>query len=299
MPALLTAYLPGAAAQDFLLEVDRVHIGRGEHCTLRLAHASVSREHARLDFDPRSQQWRLQDLDSKNGSHVHGQRIRDTTWRGQAWLRFGEVLCEFRPLDASAVAQHRARPTQRRATWQALTERVERQAAQPALLPSTLAAVLELSGCDRGFLLLAESGGWRVRECQGLAGEALAAPEFAGSLGAVERTRQSRRPWVLNDVGQDADLAGRASIIAGDVRALLCLPLLSGEELLGVIYADSRRPGARITELDFELLCAFADRASLWLAAYRAQAHLQALAEDTAPAWTTLLLEPLATHAAR
>lgn len=298
MSALLTAYLPEAAAQDFLLEDDSVRIGRGEACTLRLAHASVSREHAILAFDTVSQAWRLQDLGSKNGSFLRGQRVRDAGWHGPAWLRFGEVLCEFRPLDAAAVAQHRARQSQRHATWQAVTERVERQAAQPSLLPSTLAAVLELSGCERGFLLLAESDGWRVRERLGLAGEELADPGFAGSLGAVERARRQRQPVVLNDVEQDAELAARASIVRGNVRALLCLPLLQGEELLGVIYADSRRPGARISALDFELLCAFVERASLWLAAYRGRSQLQALAGEL-PEWSSLLAQQPAAHAAR
>ena len=60
----------------------------------------------------------------------------------------------------------------------------------------------------------------------------------------------------------------------GGVSALACLPLALGDELLGVVYADSRSPGAVVTRLDLELLEAFAERATLWLAARQHQAAL-------------------------
>jgi GAF domain-containing protein len=72
---------------------------------------------------------------------------------------------------------------------------------------------------------------------------------------------------VFNDIGQDAWLASRDSVIGSGLRTLVALPLLDGARALGVIYADRRDAGAPLTTLDVELLQAFAERCSLWIAA--------------------------------
>ena len=59
---------------------------------------------------------------------------------------------------------------------------------------------------------------------------------------------------------------------------LVCVPLLLDDDVLGIVYADSRRPGSLVTTLDIELLRAFAERAALWIAARRSESTLAALA---------------------
>lgn len=282
MSARLTAYLPeGAAAECLLRSPVAVRIGRSQDCALVLPHASVSREHAELVPDAGG--WRLRDLDSKNGSFVEGARVSERELGAVTWLRFGDVPCEFRKLDAAALERADQRNALRNSASRLHTLRAQRQDKLPDLLQATLAAVVELSGCERGFLLLCEPGGGiAVRAWQGIESKALGSPAFGGSFGAVERAMKERAPLVLNDIGRDAELSARASVIAGGLRTLVCLPLLFGDEVLGLAYADSRQPGALVTQLDLELLCAFADRASLWIAARRSQ---EALADVGALDW--------------
>ena len=132
--------------------------------------------------------------------------------------------------------------------------------------------------------LLPEAGGWRVRASHGLDAAALRSRDFLGSVGALERAIQTGEAVVLNDIGTDPALAQRASIAAAGLRSVLALPLKQGERLLAVVYADSRRAGAAITEIELELLRAFAERAALWIAARQGAASLEQLA-GPAPDW--------------
>lgn len=287
MPAQLVAYLPDRPAVACLIAAEeRVRVGRAPECGLRLDHPSVSRRHA--EFLRQDCDWRLIDLGSKNGSFLNGRPVREATRiEGAAWLRFGDVACEFTPLSDEEAANAARRLDRRRENSVALAQRLQQQTALPDLLQDTLRAVCELADCERGFLLLAEDGGLRVRATHAMDPGSLTRREFSGSVGAVERTIAAKAPVVVNELASDPGLHARASVLAGALQALVCLPLLDGASVLGVVYADSRRPGATITELDLELLQAFTARAALWIAVRRDARALAALAAQ--PRWGDIL----------
>lgn len=273
MSARLTAYLPeGAAAECLLRDPATARIGRSPPCEFLIEHPSVSRLHAELRHE--DGHWQLRDLDSKNGSFVEGSRISLQALPMATWLRFGDVTCEFQPLDAAALARAESRTAARRTASAVHIREAERERELPDLLKACLAAVVDISGTERGFLLLAGTGGLTVRAWQGLEPGALAEPAFVGSVGAVERALREQAPVVLHEVGLDHQLGHRASVITGGLRALVCLPLMLDGQVLGVVYADSRRPGSAITGLELDLLAAFTERAALWIAARRSESEL-------------------------
>ena len=286
MPAQLLAYPPDRAAIACLVDTEEsVLVGRAPECGLRLDHPSVSRRHAELRRE--GEGWRLTDLGSKNGSFLNGERVSNSLLATLAWLRFGDVACEFTPLGREEFARTAQRQARRRENSIVLAQRLQEQTALPDLLLDTLRAVCELADCERGFLLLAEANGLQVRATHALDPASLSRREFSGSIGAIERAVTSCRPVVLNEFGLDPSLGARASVVAGGLQTLVSLPLLDGGEVLGVVYADSRRPGATITELDLDLLRAFSERAALWIAARRDARALAALA--TPPRWSDIL----------
>ncbi len=273
MSARLTTYLPeGAAAECLLRPTSPAHIGRSGECEILIDHPSVSRVHARLE--PGQGQWQLVDLASKNGTYVDGLRISSQRLERASWLRVGDVACQFQPLDAQALERAEIRASTRRSASLVHTQRVEQHKALPDLLQATLAAVVELAGCQRGFLLVAGPDGLAVRAWQGLQAAHLGRPDFSGSVGAVQRALDAGKPVIVHDIGADPHLGSRASVVAGGLRTLVCLPLEFNGEVLGLAYADSREPGTLVTTLDLELLQAFASRASLWIAARRSEAAL-------------------------
>ena len=289
MQARLIAYPPDSAAIVCQPPADMaLSIGRGPGAGLRLDHPSVSREHAELSR--RDGQWRLRDLGSKNGSFVDGSRVDDATLARDCWLRFGDVYCEFVPLSDAQAAAEAAGQQSRRAAVTARTARIEALTRQDAsagsstqaLLDDSLRSVLELAQCERGFVLLDKGDGLQVRASRALDPSRLRASEFAGSVGAVRRALEQGRPVVVNDLGRESWLSGRASVIKAGISALACLPLMEGGRAFGAIYADRVRAGPPITTLDLELLEAFVEGAAVWIAAQRTSALLAA--QTPAPA---------------
>lgn len=267
MQARLIAYPPDQAAMARTLAPGLpLTIGRAPDAALRIEHPSVSRQHGALRFD--DGHWQLSDLDSKNGSFVDGIRVRQATLLRPCWLRFGDVYCEFAPLSDEEAAVAEADRAARRTSATARTARLDGLARLEDLLDASLRGVVELAQCERGFVLLARDDDFAVRASLALS-PGTSARSFSGSVGAIRRALDERRSVVVNDIGRDPALAGRASVIAAGLNALVALPLFDGERALGAIYADRARPGPAITTLDVELLEAFAETAALWIAARR------------------------------
>ncbi len=270
MPALLTAYFPGAAAETCLLrDQQQVTIGRDSESDWCLDHPSVSRLHAELRRD--GDVWLLHDKRSKNGCFVEGTRTHDARLEQSTWLRLGDIHCEFMPLDAQAAERFDQRGARRQQSSIALAERVGQHTVLPDVLDETLRSVVELAECERGFILLNGPDGLRVRSCHGLKMEDLHMRRFAGSMGAAMKSLTAGKVVVHNALAADAEMALRESVIDAGLRALVCLPLKIGNAVVGVVYADTRGTGSTITSLDLELLEAFVERAALWMEARRGQ----------------------------
>lgn len=289
MQARLIAYPPEqAATARTLAPGDALSIGRAPESGLRIDHPSVSRAHAELHFD--GAHWQLRDLDSKNGSFVDGIRVQEAALLRAGWLRFGDVYCEFAPLSDDEAAAAEAGRQARRANATARTARLDGLARLEDLLDASLRGVVELAQCERGFVLLAKDDGFVIRASLALDPGRLVARSFSGSVGAIRRALSERRSVVANDIGRDPWLAGRASVVAAGLNALVVLPLFDGERALGAIYADRMRPGPAITTLDLELLEAFAETASLWIAARRTSDLLSGEhAMDGMPDWHAIV----------
>ena len=113
MFARLTAYLPeGAAAECVLRAPQPGLVGRAPPADLLLPHTSVSRRHAGIVPGPKG--WTLSDLGSRNGTFVDGERVDTRLLTGSTWLRFGDVHCEFRVLDAAEAKRAGRRTSERR-----------------------------------------------------------------------------------------------------------------------------------------------------------------------------------------
>lgn len=255
----------GPALLRFLSEGPTLGIGRELDCALRLDHASVSRRHAELITE--NGRWRLRDLGSKNGSFAEGMRVEEAELHFPTWLRFGDVACQLQEVTRDEANTSMQRGEFLRQSSLARANSLQECTALPDLLRETLESVCELSGCDRGFLLLGEGSELQVAATRGVASHTLARREFSGSIGAVQRALARRAPVVINETRSDPGLAARPSVLQGGLRCLLCLPLLDGDTLIGTIYADSREPGEALSEFDLELLAAFCERAALWIAA--------------------------------
>ncbi len=281
MPARLTILFPSAPARELILpEGGETVVGRGLECAVRVDDDCVSRRHAALAPGPAG--WMVTDLGSKNGTLVDGVPVETRALAAVSWLSFGGLLARFETVPESVEALNEARLRRLTTALEARRD-FDPELGLGDLLSRVVASMLELTNAERGFVLLAgEDGELEVAARSGLSWDDLRAAEFGGSVGAVEKVLASGRPVVSTDVRADAELAARASIVAGGIRALLCIPLQALDRQLGVMYADSRRPGAAFTELDLEILEALTAQAGLAIAVASLDGELRGLSEQLA-----------------
>jgi putative methionine-R-sulfoxide reductase with GAF domain len=288
MPARLTIHFPSAPAREQVLPEGReTVVGRGLECGMVLPDDRVSRRHATLTPDPSG--WRVADLGSKNGTLVDGRPLEPgrpaaLSQPEASWISFGGVVARFEAMSCPIEALHAAR-MRRLASALEVRRDIDSAVGLGELLSRVVASMLALANAERGFLLLSGAEGrLEVAARSGLSWHDLQAAEFGGSIGAVERTLGSGKPVVRTDVRTDAELGGRASVVNAGIRALLCVPVQALDRRIGVLYADSRRPGAAFTELDVELMEALAGQAGLAIAVSRLDGELRGLADQLAQA---------------
>lgn len=278
MAARLTIYPPDQPVRSFLLEPgSEYQLGRAAPCDILVSDPRISRSHARIAH--RDHAWRIEDLGSKNGLQVGGRDCREAELGDGAWISFGGLLANFSLLSAEQLAADRRQTEARWGSTMDLSRRLEPAAGIEQLLEQVLDAVLELAGAERGFVMLPDDQGrLAVRASVRRGRPESRRDDFPGSRSAVERVLASRQAVVVCDAREDILLARRPSIEAGAIRALVCLPLLVGERLSGVIYLDSRAEGKVFTELDLELLETFGSHAALVLGVASVRDELAELA---------------------
>ena len=282
MPARLTFLLPSGPARELILPEGReTVVGRGQGCGVVIEDDRVSRRHAALTPGPSG--WTVADLGSKNGTLVDGMPATGGRATARSWISFGGLIARFETTPGPVEALQEER---RRRLAAALDARRELDPAigLQELLARVVTSMLGLTNAERGFVLLRdEDGGLVVAARSGISRDDLRAVEFSGSTGAVERALASGRAVVSADAQADAEMGARPSVAAGGIRALICVPVQMHDQRIGVMYADSRRPGAAFTELDLEILEALAAQAGLAIAVTSLNGELRGLAERISP----------------
>jgi pSer/pThr/pTyr-binding forkhead associated (FHA) protein len=103
--ARLAVVYPRALARVHPLDEDAVTVTRqaATERSLVLAHATVSRRHAVIRWDPAAGRHTLADLDSRNGTWLDGQPVHALPpfLDDGAVLRFGDVLAVYERRDAA------------------------------------------------------------------------------------------------------------------------------------------------------------------------------------------------------
>jgi len=124
--------------------------------------------------------------------------------------------------------------------------------------------IVRLTDAERGFLMLRdENDKFTIRVARNWEQESIQESDFAISRTIINRVTEGGQPIVTTNAQEDPRFGGQESIIAYNLRSILCVPLKVKDELTGVIYADNRIRTGLFTEGDRDLLNAFAHQAAV------------------------------------
>jgi len=93
--------------------------------------------------------------------------------------------------------------------------------------------------------------------------ESIKPAESAISHTVIQKVAESGEAILTTNAQQDPRLSGQESIIAFNLRSILCVPLKVKNDLIGVIYADNRIRAGIFSETERDLLSAFANQAAV------------------------------------
>ncbi len=124
--------------------------------------------------------------------------------------------------------------------------------------------IIRLTQAERGFLMLRDETGELVTTvARNWEQESIDPSEFEISLTVVNRVASEGKPVLTTNAQEDPRFGGQDSIITYNLRSILCVPLKVKDELIGVIYADNRVRTGLFSEIERNLLNAFANQAAV------------------------------------
>ncbi len=143
--------------------------------------------------------------------------------------------------------------------------------------------IIKLTGAERGFLMLRdESAQMSTRIARNWEQASLNQSEYAVSNTVIQRVIETGESILTTNAQEDPRFGGQESIIAFNLRSILCVPLKVKNDLIGVIYADNRIRSGIFTESERDMLGAFSNQAAIAIDNARLFASLRrTLAEVT------------------
>lgn len=291
-PALI--FVQGSDQKNIVLNRSPFTVGRKVDKDLVIADPRVSRDHAQILQEGAA--FYLEDLGSKHGTFVNGERIeRQKLERGDR-LEFGardSAYVLFNPAHAKSntarelLSQISVIGGVKPETTELETLRLFLEAARKLntagvldeILVTMLDVTLELTRAERAYVFLKdEDGTLRLRAGRNGQQEPLLDDKTI-SHSILEESMRSNSEFLLTDTSSSLDLAGRQSIVAYDLRTVVCIPLRklqvhatrdaqtpvpagTAAEAMGVLYVDSRFTSRDISAVSKEILHAIAIEAA-------------------------------------
>ena len=259
-------------------------LGRQGDNDLVLLDNRISRQHARIVHDGQGY-YVLEDLSSRHGTYVNGERIERCVLKDGDQLSLGvsdayhltfvsEEATLARLLERIGTVPESSAPRLQQINFLLqLAQMLHRAAALEDILIAVVDSALQLSGADRGILfLMDESDRLSLRLMRQRPGARGGAQATGYSEEIIQRVLETRREEMALENLAGGPMARETVLISGRQRAILAIPLqklpvaeAGGEtmrqiapKLLGVLYLESSSQPAAITSLDRQALGALA-----------------------------------------
>ena len=235
-------------------------VGRARHNDIALNEPSISKFHARLEYE--DGRFFIQDADSLHGLYVNAAKVRRAELSPGAQIQLGNVTLKFSLLGVdSATGSMRKLPwIEQQQLLLSLVQTLNATLVLSQVLEQVLDAIMHITAAERGFLLLADTSpeasrypavaGLRLRVARRRSGDAVPSESHGISSTVVRRALESGEivssPFPDGAGEEDDDPAAATAKVA---RTILCLPLRSPRagadgagsfpRGLGALYVDN------------------------------------------------------------
>jgi adenylate cyclase len=251
--------------REYNLAPGRTTIGRRSDNDIVIADLSASRLHAEVLYDPVDDNLILRDLGSTNGTYVNRERlIEPRLLAPKDIIRIGEhLITVFRP--ASSGVTGALIPGTQTLTRDVVLESIDQHAVLMYDAARKLNTVMDVESALRevSSMIRVSLGADR---CEVILPEAFDQMRELGFPMGIARMAIDRRAVVnIPDIALEEErIRESASLLR--IRSVLCVPVLSGEEVMALIYMYKTSPADRpFDQQDVQLAVAISHQAALTL----------------------------------
>src|SRR5271165_5139916 len=290
-PALV--FVQGSEQKNIVLNRTPFTVGRKVDKDLVIADPRVSRDHAQIMQE--GQDFFLVDLGSKHGTFVNGERIQrqkldrgdrlEFGARDSAYILFNpanktsNTAREFLSQISGIQIKQEATDLEKLTLFLEAARKLNTVGVLDEILMTMLDVTLQLTRAERGYVFLKDDEGkLRLAAGRNSKKEALLDDKTI-SHSALDESLRSNSEFLLTDTGSSMDLAARQSIVAYDLRTVICIPLrkrqvqaktrdqqtpapgTAASEVAGVLYVDSRFASREFSGVGHDILRAIATEA--------------------------------------
>ena len=261
--ARLVLTSPGGAVRSVPLVKRITSVGRSAEVDVRLEDAGAPDHALTLLWDGRS--YRAGSVGAP--FLVDGKKRDAHVMKDGDVIRIADTWIALSLTDAPAEASPRNAPDREaNATLRRLTEfsaRLLQSGDVTAILEALLDEAIDLTGGDRGFLVLVEGERRVVKVARNLARENVALDLERLSDTVVERVLGSGEPLLVSDATVDPEFSASTSVVNLKLSSVLCVPLMHRGRSFGLVYVGSDRVGTHFDRRGLDTLTIFAAQASL------------------------------------
>jgi phosphoserine phosphatase RsbU/P len=284
----------GDEQRPIVLKHSPFTVGRKVDKDLVIADPRVSRDHARIVSEDGV--FFVVDEGSKHGTFVNGQRVERQKLQRNDRLEFGVrdgAYVVFHPLHTSSNTAREflsqisglqistdTTDLEKLTMFLEAARKLNTVGVLDEILVTLVETTLKLTRAERGYVFLkSEDGSLRLAAGRNSKGEPLLDDKTI-SHSILEEAVNSASEYLVTDTSQSLDLAGRKSIVAYDLRTVICIPLRkpqiqtrrevvlvdtapsTGDEIMGALYVDSRFASRDISSVSHDILRAVATEAA-------------------------------------
>ncbi len=287
-PALVL--VQGNEQKNVVLNRTPFSVGRKVDKDLVIADPRVSRDHAYIALE--ADGFYIVDQGSKHGTFVNGERVERQKLERNDRLEFGardSTYAIFNPAHATSntareflsqisgiqISQE-ANDLEKLTLFLEAARKLNTAGVLDEILMTMLDVTLRLTRAERGYVFLKDDeGNLRLAAGRNNKSEALLDDKTI-SHSALEESLRSNKEFLLTDTGSSMDAAARQSIVAYDLRTVVCIPLRKRQvqasreqtpahasgEVMGVLYIDSRFASREFSGVGHDVVRAIATEAA-------------------------------------
>lgn len=288
-PSLI--FVQGTEQRTLYLDHSPFSVGRKMEKDLVIADPRVSRDHALIVSE--NGKFQVVDQGSKHGTFVNGERVQRKNLERNDRIEFGARDSMYAVFHPQHVTTNTARDflsqisgiqisnevtdLEKMTIFLEAARKLNTTGVLDEILLTLLDVTLKLTGAERGYVFLKNvDGKLRLAAGRNSKGELLL-DDTTISHSILEDALRANSEFLLSDTSQSLDLSGRQSIVAYDLRTVICIPLRKlqvqtrgrgiadpapTDEAMGALYVDSRFASRDISKVSGGILHVVATEAA-------------------------------------